>query len=199
MIAQIEIASETLPSEIIKLMSCNGIDIKECTVNDYDSWNYSGDDHASLSSEQKRERLHEAAIIKNEHKFKVGKSPIVVDVEDFIQKYPNIKFTFIKTFAIKAANVDGAAGALMSAIDRMNTKIAEIDTTVDFFNHKCQVHIGGSHLLLINRVMLCEDCCTDHLQEMISKGWRIVSVNHQEARRPDYVLGRYDPAYDMEN
>lgn len=61
------------------------------------------------------------------------------------------------------------------------------------FNHKVEAPIPGPHLLSVNRLMLCEDYCTDALQGMLDEGWRMVAVCPQEARRPDYVLGRFEP------
>jgi hypothetical protein len=49
-------------------------------------------------------------------------------------------------------------------------------------------HIG---LLMINEVQVEEDCCTDNLQRLLDKGWRILCVCPPNAqRRPDYILGR---------
>lgn len=52
--------------------------------------------------------------------------------------------------------------------------------------------IPGPQLLQINRLKLLQDCCTDHLQEQLADGWRIIAACPQEARRPDYVLGKCD-------
>ena len=53
------------------------------------------------------------------------------------------------------------------------------------------VHIPNIGLLAINEVTVQNDCCTDHLQEMLNEGWRIIAVcPPNSVRRPDYVLGR---------
>lgn len=59
------------------------------------------------------------------------------------------------------------------------------------FNSHTNSPIPGPHLLGISRVMIAEDCCTDRLQELLDEGWRLIAICPQEARRPDYVLGRY--------
>ena len=64
------------------------------------------------------------------------------------------------------------------------------------FNSKCNVHIGGAHMMTVNRTMLCEDYCTDQLQDRLNEGWRIMACCVQDARRPDYILGKYDASYD---
>lgn len=59
------------------------------------------------------------------------------------------------------------------------------------FNAYTNSPIPGPHLLGISRVMIAEDCCTDTLQTLLDEGWRLIAICPQEARRPDYVLGRY--------
>lgn len=64
----------------------------------------------------------------------------------------------------------------------------------DNFNHRVEVHMPGQALSLYNETMLMEDACTDALQNSLSEGWRIIAVCPQpDQRRPDYVLGRYNP------
>lgn len=53
-----------------------------------------------------------------------------------------------------------------------------------------QVHLPGNELLRIHEVQVQEDCCTDHLQDQLKQGWRIIAVCPQPSRRPDYILGR---------
>lgn len=59
------------------------------------------------------------------------------------------------------------------------------------WNNKAGSPISGPVLHSFNDLMLCEDCCTDHLQEKLDEGWRVIAVCPMESRRPDYVLGRY--------
>lgn len=62
------------------------------------------------------------------------------------------------------------------------------------FNQRVEVHIPGNALTVYNKTQLLEDCCTDHLQEELDQGWRIIAVCPQpDQRRPDYILGRYEP------
>lgn len=60
------------------------------------------------------------------------------------------------------------------------------------FNSRCQVVVPSMGLLQINEIKLEEDCCTDHLRDLIEDdGWRILAICPQpDQRRPDYVLGR---------
>lgn len=58
------------------------------------------------------------------------------------------------------------------------------------WNTKAQSPLSGPVLHSFDELMLCQDYCTDALQDRLNEGWRIVAVCPQEARRPDYVLGR---------
>lgn len=66
------------------------------------------------------------------------------------------------------------------------------------YNNKCEVHMPGHGLSLYNEMLLLEDACTDELQSGLNSGWRIVAACPQpEQRRPDYILGRFNP--ELEN
>lgn len=59
------------------------------------------------------------------------------------------------------------------------------------FNERCNVHVPGIGLLLLDEVKLLGDCCTDNLQGHLDEGWRIIAACPQpDQRRPDYILGR---------
>lgn len=54
-----------------------------------------------------------------------------------------------------------------------------------------QIAIPDLGLMLIDEVTHENDCCTDHLQQLLERGWRILAVCPPCAqRRPDYILGR---------
>lgn len=66
-----------------------------------------------------------------------------------------------------------------------------------FYNSKCEVHMPGMALSLYNETLLMEDACTDELQSNLNKGWRIIAACPQpDQRRPDYILGRFNPDFD---
>lgn len=82
-------------------------------------------------------------------------------------------------------------GQLQKMIDRLELSAARLSSFSDMpgFNQHTNSPVVGNHLLDISELMLCEDYCTDALQERLNEGWRIIAVCPQEARRPDYVLG----------
>lgn len=59
------------------------------------------------------------------------------------------------------------------------------------WNQHANAPISGPVLHSFNETMLCEDYCTDALQNHLTDGWRVIAVCPQESRRPDYVLARY--------
>lgn len=62
------------------------------------------------------------------------------------------------------------------------------------YNSKCEVHMPGNLMTMYNNVTYEEDMCTDALQRLLDDGWRIIAACPQpDQRRPDYILGRYDP------
>lgn len=68
------------------------------------------------------------------------------------------------------------------------------------YNEKVEVYTPGMGLMLFNRVMLLQDMCSDALQTELDNGWRIIAACPQpDQRRPDYIMGRYDPTHALES
>ena len=85
---------------------------------------------------------------------------------------------------------------ILRTIEEKSTSLESLvnkikDTT---FNSKTSVHVGGGLITTYNDLLLKEDTCTDDLQNDLNNGWRIIAVcNQADQRRPDYVLGRFNP------
>lgn len=81
---------------------------------------------------------------------------------------------------------------LLDKLESMEQRLlAAPHTEAQHFNAKCNVTVPGFALLSITEVMLCENECTDSLQDHLKEGWRIIAVCPQpDQRRPDYVLGK---------
>jgi hypothetical protein len=81
-----------------------------------------------------------------------------------------------------------------SGLDHIIREIQKIGenlrTPAPVLNERLQVVIPSLGMLLIDEVTVVTDYCTDSLQRDLDDGWRILAVCPQEARRPDYVLGR---------
>jgi len=88
-------------------------------------------------------------------------------------------------------------------LSEIEDKAAKIEKIVDLlqsstFNQKVNVHVGGGLITTYNELSLKEDICTDILQTELNNGWRIIAVCVQpNQRRPDYILGRYNPVLEV--
>lgn len=85
------------------------------------------------------------------------------------------------------------AGA-MAKFNEVADKMLALPTPERVFNEKVEVHIPGQALATYNETLLLEDSCTDVLQSNLDSGWRIIAVCPQAQRRPDYILGRFNPS-----
>lgn len=96
--------------------------------------------------------------------------------------------------------IEKRMGRLQDAVNHMIDKLSRIDVQIPdqnpTYNQKCEVHVPGIGLLAVNRTMLLEDACTDKLDTALANGWRIIAACPQpDQRRPDYILGKYDPEW----
>lgn len=84
--------------------------------------------------------------------------------------------------------------ALQKALDKINNLSVPFYDSAPNFNEKVEVHVPGNLLMTFNQSMLLSDSCTDALQDQLNAGWRVIAVCPQpDQRRPDYILGRYNP------
>lgn len=114
---------------------------------------------------------------------------------------PVISSTKDQEFEIPPSLIPDNATAQLRFIEQLlalNEKCLEQLTRAGSmcFNEKIGVNQPGLGLNLYNRLMLAEDICTDSLQGYLDEGWRIIAACPQpDARRPDYILGQYDPTH----
>ena len=67
----------------------------------------------------------------------------------------------------------------------------DIGSNTPSINERIHVATPGDTLAKYDQVQVLTDCCTEALQEELSKGWRILAICPQpDQRRPDYVLGK---------
>jgi hypothetical protein len=82
----------------------------------------------------------------------------------------------------------------IKAVEKLEKIIDGVETKDDVYNNRCEVHMPGQALSTYNETLLLEDACTDALQEELRKGWSIIAACPQpDQRRPDYILGRWNP------
>lgn len=108
---------------------------------------------------------------------------------------------FTKLSAVKAVSLDvkcevkhgGFTGNVELLLAKTEELIAKVGRTEEF-NGKVNVHMPGNLLLQFNETLLLENSCTDALQDAMDKGWRVIAACPQpDQRRPDYILGRFNP------
>jgi len=115
----------------------------------------------------------------------------------------NCKYTFYIEKAIKSE--EPTVQNIQLILDKVEEKTKQIDRMIDTIkqqtlNQKVNVHVGGGLITTYNDLCLKEDSCTDVLQTELNNGWRIIAVCIQpDQRRPDYILGRYNPELDVSN
>lgn len=121
----------------------------------------------------------------------------LVDLDWFIEVCP-YRFTIEQHVKQTPPTVENIQ-VLLGLIEQ---KTLAVNKTLDVMkqstlNQKCDVHVGGGLIATYNDLMLKEDSCTDELQTELNNGWRIIAVCVQpNQRRPDYILGRYNPKLD---
>jgi hypothetical protein len=126
--------------------------------------------------------------------------PAFPTYDEQLEKKPYIFQTFVADVARVAALVPGITIKRLvphggdDLVAKLTRGLAAADRTDATFNARCSVHVPGLGLLMIDEVDLLADACTDHLNERLADGWRIVACCPQpDQRRPDYILGRSKP------
>lgn len=111
----------------------------------------------------------------------------IMDVDDTITVKSSAK--------LAADSYEGLISRLVSVAEKLeNMEIPNpSEPPSHVYNEKCDVHISGNMLSTYNETLLLEDSCSDELQKALNKGWRIIACCPQSQRRPDYILGRYNP------
>lgn len=175
------------------------ITIKE--VHDYAWTKDHGDYHARYEKERaeqaEKEAAQAAALIVHGVIVHKGKPIVVTEKQLTGLVVDKIEFELlgeIKTDEDDPTDLNG----VMRKFNRMAAKLLSapgMQRTADKHdaqNERCHVHMPGQALSTYNEVQLLENLCSDELQRSLDDGWRIIAACPQpDARRPDYVLGRY--------
>lgn len=176
------------------------------TLNEFKPWQGEEEEKMAIAKQKFEE------YIVDERKALKSTEPFVCDLQLFMRDFPHTKFTVIGTreAIIEPNNVDAITqhqhfidsmiqaqeqrmSTMMNSFIKMSENIVE-NLKADTLNQKCDVHIGGGLLMTVNEVQVFEDYCTEELQKRLDGGWRILAVCVQpDGRRPDYVLGRFNP------
>lgn len=129
-------------------------------------------------------------MLGKEFKLETYHRDIIMSTDQYLQALQDgIQFDEISVFELGLSTNDTAAQML-----RILERFEALSLPDASFNSKCEVHMPGQALSIYNETLLLENRCTDALQESLDSGWRIIAACPQpDARRPDYILGRYNP------
>ncbi len=121
----------------------------------------------------------------------------MVDLDIFapVCRYP---YRILRSIIPKAKGEGDISDVLSKVEAKVELLLGNVnDVQKATFNERCNVHVGGGLIVTYNDVKLLEDSCSDRLQVELNNGWRVIAVCVQaNQRRPDYVLGRYNPNLD---
>lgn len=175
----------------------------------YRAWHHDEDKEQKIADREKKiaDALAQFPGVRQEDDF------YYADVEDFMRVRELLPKNTYEDTAISEFNEFKLPGKT-DALSSIEARLAELAAAIGkprgefdvnhevnrypLFNAHVNGPISGPHLLAINDTCLLEDACTDTLQKHLHDGWRILAVCPQEARRPDYVLGRHIPFnYDL--
>lgn len=116
----------------------------------------------------------------------------ICDMDLFFSKHPDIKVkmrgmpkTVEQNYTHVIQEIVAVQNKLEDALQKFNKQIQ--------FNEEVNVHVAGFALMSVNQVGFGEDMCTEEVQGILNKGWRILAVCVMPQRRPDYIFGRYNP------
>jgi len=170
------------------------------TLKTEDEMNEYSDEYKNMAKEEQKKfrerKLEEYMDAFNEGRAVEVNSPerrFPVDLNLFANDCSFVRFTVTgKTQVSVSVNIED----LNEVIEKFEELVNKIPETT--FDTKADVHIGRSLLMTVNDLLLLEDCGTDIVQENLNNGWRIISCCVQpDGRRPDYIMGRYNPVKDI--
>lgn len=125
---------------------------------------------------------------------KLDSGVAAIDWPDFVEKSFSSRSVDLSLIAaipdfpeFKVEELKEGSSALIALLNRLEQKL---DGSA-LLNQRCNVHIGGNPLFLVDEVIFETDLCTQELQKILEEGWRILAICVQpDQRRPDYILGR---------
>jgi len=122
-----------------------------------------------------------------------GTREYVVDLDVFLKRHPALKISIRGMMPLVQTQQGDMIEAMFDIQKKFDRALAAFDKQVEF-NQKCEVHVSNLGLLHINQLGYLVDGCTERLQDLLNEGWRIIACCVQsDQRRPDYVLGRWNP------
>ena len=117
----------------------------------------------------------------------------ICDMDLFFSKHPDIKVKLRGMPKTVEQNYSHVIQEIVAVQEKLENALLKFDKQIQF-NEKVNVHVGGFALMSINQMAFGEDMCTESVQDILNKGWRILAVCVQpDGRRPDYIFGKHNP------
>ena len=182
---EIEELSHDISDKVECDQLCAGEDVSPTS---FSSWSY------TLNPEDVNIEGNKKKLVKMVDLYQLAShKEYIVDLDLFLQKHPEIKVSFRGMPKTIEKDYSSIIQQIIAIQDKFENALKSFDQQVEF-NQKCDVHISNLGLLHINQVGYAVDYCTEALQDLLNKGWRIIACCVQpDGRRPDYVLGKYNP------
>jgi hypothetical protein len=182
--------------EEIRQFLCDEVEFAEIVVDksgeqvEFLSWRHTFDEKEAEEKEKQLVKPTDMVILGTNREY-------LVDLNSFVNKFPHIKVK-VRGILVNENSNHKLMNQLLEAQQKLENALKSFNEKIEF-NEVCNVHIGNIGLLHINQVAYANDKCTEELQELLNEGWRIIAVCPQpDQRRPDYILGRYNPSGDKD-
>jgi hypothetical protein len=180
---RIQEIEHTIADQLDKSQRCKE---PEGRITSYSTWSYSDDpENEDVKSGKKK-------LVTFVDLYEIGSSKeYIVDLDLFLSKHPELKIKLRGTPPNATQDYSSLIQQIVGIQDKFENALKMFDQQIEF-NQKCDVHVANLGLLNINQLGYAVDYCTEQLQEILNKGWRIIACCVQpDGRRPDYILGRY--------
>jgi hypothetical protein len=129
----------------------------------------------------------------SDHVYISSSKEYICDMDLFFSKHPDIKVKMRGMPKTVEQNYTHVIQAIIDVQEKLESALQKFDKQIQF-NEKVNVHVGGFALMSINQMGFGEDMCTEEVQGILNKGWRILAINVQaDQRRSDFIFGRYNP------
>jgi len=157
------------------------------------SWSQTIDPNDKDLLPDEKGKIQKKLVFQSEYVQLNSTKEYMCDLDTFLSLHPNLKIKIRGLPKTPEANYQNVIQQILAIQEKFESALKGFDKQIEF-NQKCDVHIGNLGLLNINQVGYATDYCTEALQDILNKGWRLLAVCVQpDGRRPDYVFGRYDP------
>jgi hypothetical protein len=165
----------------------------EDKINTLRTWNQTFDPNDKALLPDDKGKIQKELVFATEFVELETTKEYLCDLELFLSLHPGLKIEVRGLPKTPEINYSNVIEQILAIQEKFESALKGFDKQIEF-NQKCDVHISNLGLLNINQVGYATDYCTEALQDILNKGWRLLAVCVQpDGRRPDYVFGRYDP------